>query len=93
MIKIKDCEKTENCFSDAKTYRYRTKEKIEEETAKELGRFGELFIKKNLRRPFFRITLESGSEIKGIFGEDSIKVSYRGDNWEEEKQWLEEQMK
>lgn len=92
MIKIMKCEKTENCFADAKTYRYWLDETIQEETVEYLGVFGEVFVKRNLRRPFFRITMKSGSEIRGMFGDDSVKVSYRGDNWEEEKRWLEEQM-
>lgn len=92
MSKIIKCEKVENCFADAKTYRYWLDEKIEEKTVEELGVFGDLFIKKNLRRPFFRITMKSGSEIKGMYGDDSLKVSYRGETWEEEKQWWEQQM-
>lgn len=93
MIKIKKYEKTENCFADAQTYRYWIGKPMDEKTVEELGRFGEIFIKRNLRRPFFRITMKDGSEIKGIFGEDSIKISYQGADWKEKKQWLEEQMK
>lgn len=86
-----ECEKVENCFANARTYRYQWNEWVDGHMIERLEFFGSAFVKRNLRRPFFRIEMEGGGQIKGIFGESSIKVSYPEENWEEAKQRWEEQ--
>lgn len=79
------CEKVDNCFADAKTYRYYLPVAVDEKIAERIGCLGSLFVKKNLRRPFFRIETEQGVQIKGIFGDASVKVSFPEHIWEEAK--------
>lgn len=78
-------EKIDNCFANARTYRYHLPAAVDEAFAQRMGSLGSLFIKKNLRRPFFRIETESGVQIKGILGDRSVKVSFPEQRWEEEK--------
>lgn len=87
------CEKIDNCFANARTYRYWMPFALDEEKVAFLGQMGELFVKKNLRRPFFRIETERGVQMKGIFGDKSMKVSFPGERWEEEQNLWEQQIK
>lgn len=91
MNKLIRCQKVENCFANAQTYRYWLDGRVDEDVVKRLQFFGTSFVKRNLRRPFFRIEMEEGSQIKGMFGDDSIKVSYSTSDWEEEKEQWEQQ--
>lgn len=86
------CEKIDNCFANARTYRYYLPAAVDEDFATRLGGLGSLFVKKNLRRPFFRIETESGVQIKGILGDSSVKVSFPEERWKEEKVIWEEQI-
>lgn len=86
------CEKVDNCFANARTYRYWMPFALDEEKVSFLGQMGELFVKKNLRRPFFRIETDRGIQMKGIFGDKSMKVSFPEACWEEEQKRWEQQM-
>lgn len=86
------CEKVDNCFANARTYRYWMPFALDEEKVDFLGQMGELFVKKNLRRPFFRIETDRGVQMKGIFGDKSMKVSFPEERWEEEQKLWEQQM-
>lgn len=79
------CEKVDNCFANARTYRYYLAATVDEALVERLSCLGSLFIKRNLRRPFFRIETERGVQIKGILGDKSVKVSFPEDTWEEDK--------
>lgn len=85
-------EKVDNCFANARTYRYHLPVRVDEEFVEKMGSLGSLFIKRNLRRPFFRIKTEKGVEVKGIFGDASVKVSFPEDIWEEGKRIWERQI-
>lgn len=87
------CEKIDNCFTNAKTYRYDLPFQTEEAFVEKMGTMGALLIKKNLRRPFFRIETERGIQIKGILGDTGMKVSFPENRWEEEKVRWEEEMR
>lgn len=85
------CKKTENCFLEARTYEYELPV-----TGKELcGLLLGWEIKENhrFRRPVF--SAKKGMlEIKGILASHVVKVNYTAENWEKEKeqleQWLEQ---
>lgn len=82
------CEKVDNCFANARTYRYTLPFPTDETFTALLGQWGSVFVKKNLRRPFFRVETDRKVQIKGILGDTAIKVSFPEDSWEEEKtQW------
>lgn len=87
-----NCEKVDNCFANARTYRYYLPSPSGEELVECLGKLGSLFVKKNLRRPFFRVETDRCVQIKGIFGDKSMKVSFPEENWEEEKARWEQQL-
>ena len=92
MSKHLTCEKVDNCFANARTYRYQMPFALDEEKVVFLGQMGELFVKKNLRRPFFRIETDRGVQIKGIFGDKSMKVSVPEERWKEEQELWEQQL-
>lgn len=83
-------EKVQNCFADAQTYCYQLEEKIGEDLLQKLGGEGTLLIKRNLRRPFFRLDLDNGIRMKGILGDDCIRVSFPTETAAEQKRHFED---
>lgn len=84
------CQKTENCFAEARTYEYELPV-----TGEELCRLLKGWeIKENyrFRRPMFSAN-RGGLQIKGILASHVIKVNYTEKNWEREKEELERWLK
>lgn len=84
------CKKVENCFAEARTYEYELPitgaelcPLLEDWEVKENHKF---------RRPVFSAK-KGAMEVKGILAARVIKVNYTAENWEMEKekmeQWLE----
>lgn len=85
------CKKTENCFAEARTYEYELPV-----TGEELCRLltgWEIKENHRFRRPVFSAR-KGRLEIKGILAAHVMKVNYTAENWEKEKeqmeQWLEQ---
>ncbi len=69
-------KKLEDCFGASQVYQYWLKCGADETFLEMLGTLGELKCKRNMRRPFFKLTRPDGTEVKGVIGDDIIKASF-----------------
>lgn len=73
-------ELVENCLPSAPEYRYEFSEPWSAETIRELGDLGELDYYAHFPRPFFRVRLREGVQIRGVEGDVCCRVIFAGDD-------------
>lgn len=70
------CEKTENCFSNSQTYLYIIGTAIDDDFLASISALGRLEVKRNLRRPFFFLHIDDGTQVRGMLRDDRLKASF-----------------
>lgn len=79
-MKLLRKELMENCLPSAPEYRYEFSEPWSAETIRRLGELGELDYYAHFPRPFFRVRVREGVEIRGVEGEACCRVIFAGDD-------------
>ena len=74
---------SENCFDGGLIKEYRLDAPVTMELVEYLRAFGEVTVLKDIRKPFFTFDKERYFAIKGIIGEDMIRVIYRPEGAED----------
>lgn len=84
-----DVKPVEDCFDGSSIYEYSVKGTIGKELILFLGSLGALDYFPEFPRPFFRVRIDNGSEIKGVFGETRFRITYSRGSKEEFKVFFE----
>lgn len=66
----------EDCFDGSSIFEYSVNGKVCEELIFFLGNFGKLDYFPEFPRPYFRVRIDNGSEIRGVYGETSFRITY-----------------
>lgn len=85
-----DCQRVENCFSKTALFQYGLSFKIDDSFLSQFEQVGKITCYRKFPRPYFKIFLSDGTEVKGVLSDISLKVSFQPATSEKSKALFEQ---
>lgn len=89
-MKVFECQRVENCFSKTALFQYGLPFKIDDPFLSQFEQVGNITCYRKFPRPYFKIFLSDGTEIKGVLSDTSLKVIFLPETSEKSKALFEQ---
>jgi len=75
-MNILESKKVEDCFDGSSILEYKIHKTISKDFIEILGSLGKLEYYDEFPIPYFKVKIDNGSEIRGLLGEDTFRITY-----------------